>query len=89
MAVKVGSKPIEFEKGKAAISVGSLDRPPRVVDTLIKAVTLLSLLDLTASQPETDAVWRSIAFVRVNMDLVVSSTLALDATHDVEWYVIS
>ena len=41
MAVKVGSKPIEFEKGKAAISVGSLDRPPRVVDTLlIKAVTL-------------------------------------------------
>ena len=29
------------------------------------------------------------AFVRVNMDLVVSSTLGLDATHDVEWYVIS
>jgi len=24
---------------------------------------------------------------RVDMDLVVSSTFALDATHDVEWYV--
>jgi hypothetical protein len=62
MAVKVGSKRIEFEKGKAAISVGSLDKPPGVVDTLIKAVTLLSLLDLTGSQPETVAVWRSMAF---------------------------
>jgi hypothetical protein len=27
------------------------------------------------------------AFVAVDMDLVVSSTLAVDATHDVEWYV--
>jgi hypothetical protein len=64
MAVKVGSKRIEFEKGKAAISVGSLDKPPGVVDTLIKAVTLLSLLDPTGSQPETVAVcavWRFVA----------------------------
>ena len=62
MAVKVGSKRIEFEKGKAAISVGSLDKPPGVVDTLIKAVALRSLLDLTSLQPETDAVWHSMAF---------------------------
>ena len=64
MAVKVGSKRIEFEKGKAAISVGSLDKPPGVVDTLIKAVTLLSLLDLTARNQKWapyGAVWRFVA----------------------------
>jgi hypothetical protein len=38
MTVKVGSKRIEFEKGKAAIVVGSLDKMPSVIDALIKAV---------------------------------------------------
>jgi hypothetical protein len=38
MTVKVGSKRIEFEKGKAAIVVGSLDKLPTVIDALIKAV---------------------------------------------------
>jgi hypothetical protein len=38
MTVKVGSKRIEFEKGKAAISVVSLDRLPAIIDSLIKAV---------------------------------------------------
>ena len=38
MTVKVGSKRIEFEKGKAAISVGSLEKLPAVIDALIKAV---------------------------------------------------
>ncbi|MEY9401992.1 hypothetical protein ABIF66_001798 [Bradyrhizobium japonicum] len=38
MTVKVGSKRIEFEKGKAAIAVGSLEKLPHVIDTLIKAV---------------------------------------------------
>lgn len=38
MTVKVGSKRIEFEKGKAAISVGSLEKLPGVIDALIKAV---------------------------------------------------
>jgi hypothetical protein len=38
MTVKVGSKRIEFEKGKAAISIGSLEKLPSVIDTLIKAV---------------------------------------------------
>ncbi len=37
-AAKVGSKRIEFEKGKAAIVVGSLEKLPNVIDTLIKAV---------------------------------------------------
>jgi hypothetical protein len=38
MTVKVGSKRIEFEKGKAAIVVPSIDKLPSVIDTLIKAV---------------------------------------------------
>jgi hypothetical protein len=38
MSVKVGSKRIEFEKGKAAIVVSSMDKLPTVIDTLIKAV---------------------------------------------------
>jgi hypothetical protein len=38
MTVKVGSKRIEFEKGKAAIVVLSIDKLPAVIDTLIKAV---------------------------------------------------
>ena len=37
MTVKVGSKRIEFEKGKAAIAVGSLDKLPGVIDALVKA----------------------------------------------------
>ena len=38
MTMKVGSKRIEFEKGKAAIAVGSLEKLPGVIDALIKAV---------------------------------------------------
>ncbi|TFW53494.1 hypothetical protein CT676_41535 [Bradyrhizobium sp. MOS001] len=38
MTVKVGSKRIEFEKGKAAIAVGPLEKLPTVIDALIKAV---------------------------------------------------
>jgi hypothetical protein len=38
MTVKVGSKRIEFEKGKAAIVVPSMDKLPGVIDALIKAV---------------------------------------------------
>jgi hypothetical protein len=38
MTVKVGSKRIEFEKGKAAIAVGSIEKLPAVIDSLIKAV---------------------------------------------------
>ncbi|MGF6428344.1 DUF6641 family protein [Bradyrhizobium elkanii] len=38
MTVKVGSKRIEFEKGKAAIAVGSLEKLPGLIDSLIKAI---------------------------------------------------
>jgi hypothetical protein len=36
--VRSGWQPIEFEKGKTAISVPSLDKIPAVIDTLITAV---------------------------------------------------
>ena len=38
MTMKVGSKRIEFEKGKAAIAVGALEKLPSVIEALIKAV---------------------------------------------------
>jgi hypothetical protein len=38
MTVKVGSKRIEFEKGKAAITVGPLDKLPQVIDALVRAI---------------------------------------------------
>jgi hypothetical protein len=36
--IRAGQKPIEFEKGKSAIAVGSLDKLPSMIDTLIAAV---------------------------------------------------
>jgi hypothetical protein len=36
--IRSGWKPIEFEKGKAAIAVPSLDKLPSVIETLITAV---------------------------------------------------
>ena len=36
--MRSGSTPIEFEKGKAAVSVPAIDKLPSVIDTLIKAV---------------------------------------------------
>jgi hypothetical protein len=38
MTMKIGSKRIEFEKGKSAIVVGSLEKLPEVLDALIRAV---------------------------------------------------
>jgi Family of unknown function (DUF6641) len=36
--IRSGWKPIEFEKGKAAIAVPSLEKLPSVIDTMITAV---------------------------------------------------
>jgi hypothetical protein len=36
--VRWGGKPIEFEKGKNGIAIGSLDKVPLVIDILITAV---------------------------------------------------
>lgn len=38
MSDKFGAKPVEFEKGKAGIAVGSKDKLPAVIDALIAAV---------------------------------------------------
>lgn len=38
MSIKFGSKPIEFEKGKTGIVVGSKDKLPAVIDAPIGAV---------------------------------------------------
>jgi len=37
-SIRVGSKPVEFEKGKAGVLVGSKEKLPEVIDTLITAV---------------------------------------------------
>ena len=36
--IRAGHKPVEFEKGKCAIAVPSLEKLPSVIDTLIDAV---------------------------------------------------
>ena len=36
--IRTGWRPIEFERGKAAIAVPSLDKLPSIIDTLIAAV---------------------------------------------------
>jgi hypothetical protein len=46
MSIKFGAKPIEFEKGKAGIAVGSKEKLPAVIDALIAAVRAGELDDL-------------------------------------------
>jgi hypothetical protein len=46
--VRAGWKPIEFEKGKAAIAVPSLDKLPSVIDTVIAAIRVGELDDQLA-----------------------------------------
>jgi hypothetical protein len=38
MTVSVGLERIEFEKGKAAIAVGTLEKLPGIIESLIKAI---------------------------------------------------
>jgi hypothetical protein len=52
--VRSGVKPIEFEKGKTAIAVPSLEKLPTVIDTLISAVKsgeLDSQLEQSSKKP--------------------------------------
>jgi hypothetical protein len=51
--IRSGLKPVEFEKGKSAIAVSSLDKLPSVIDTLINAIRAGELdqqLALTSKQ---------------------------------------
>ncbi|WP_038382716.1 DUF6641 family protein [Bradyrhizobium elkanii] len=56
MSVKFGAKPIEFEKGKAGIVVGSKDKLPAVIDALIGAVRTGELDDLFAAAAKTSVI---------------------------------
>lgn len=48
-AIRIGSKTVEFEKGKAAVAVASIDKLPMVIDTLI-AATKAGELDVQLAQ---------------------------------------
>jgi hypothetical protein len=59
MSVKFGSKPIEFEKGKAGIVVGTKEKLPAVIDSLIAAVRAGELDELFGQAAKTSAVGKS------------------------------
>ena len=59
MSVKFGSKPIEFEKGKAGIVVGSKEKLPAVIDALIAAVRAGELDDLFNHAAKTGTIGKS------------------------------
>jgi hypothetical protein len=61
--VRLGSKPIEFEKGKNAIAVPSFDKIPFVINILITAVRNGDLDDrlAQAKKPATAATSRKVA----------------------------
>jgi hypothetical protein len=56
MSIKFGAKPIEFEKGKAGIVVGSKEKLPAVIDTLIAAVRAGELDDLFSHAAKTGTI---------------------------------
>jgi hypothetical protein len=53
---QVRARPIEFEKGKAGIAVGSKDKLSAVIDTLIAAVRAGELDDLFSHAAKTGVV---------------------------------
>ena len=59
MSVKFGAKPVEFEKGKAGIVVGSKDKLPAVIDTVIAAVRAGELDDLFTQAAKTGTVGKT------------------------------
>jgi len=48
MSIRFGGRPVEFEKGKSAVSVPSMDKLPAVITTLIEAVRAGELDDVLA-----------------------------------------
>jgi hypothetical protein len=59
MSVKFGSKPVEFEKGKAGIVVGTKEKLPAVIDALIAAVRAGELDELFSQAAKTSAVGKA------------------------------
>ena len=56
MSIKFGAKPVEFEKGKAGIVVGSKDKLPVRIDALIAAVRAAELDDLFSQAAKSGAI---------------------------------
>jgi hypothetical protein len=56
MSVKFGARPIEFERGKAGIAVGSKEKLPAVIDALIAAVRAGELDDLFTQAAKTGTI---------------------------------
>ena len=48
MSIRFGGRPVEFEKGKSAVSVPSKEKLPAVITTLIEAVRAGELDDILA-----------------------------------------
>lgn len=48
MSIRFGGRPVEFEKGKSAVSVPSKEKLPTVITTLIEAVRAGELDDVLA-----------------------------------------
>ena len=64
LTVRAGLHPIEFEKGKTAISIGSLDRLDDVLSTLIAATSageLDTFLELAAAKKPTKKAGKVVA----------------------------
>lgn len=59
MSVKFGSKPVEFEKGKAGIAVGSKDKLPAIIDALIGAVRAGELDDHFSQAAKTGGIGKA------------------------------
>jgi hypothetical protein len=59
MSIKFGAKPVEFEKGKAGIVVGSKEKLPALIDTLIAAVRAGELDDLFSQAAKTGTIGKA------------------------------
>ena len=59
MSIKFGAKPIEFEKGKAGIVVGSKEKLPALIDALIAAVRPGELDDLFNQAAKTGSIGKA------------------------------
>jgi hypothetical protein len=59
MSVKFAAKPIEFEKGKAGIVVGSKEKLPAVIDALIAAVRAGELDDHFSQAAKTGTIGKA------------------------------
>ena len=72
--VRLGSKPIEFEQGKNAIAVPSVDKVPLVIDILITAVRNGELDQQLAQAKKPETVPKDLKTVNDLMALIKTMT---------------